>query len=203
MLLFLAMYQSHTMVTLTKKDFKLVGKIDDFPRLMEILSKSYDTSGLAKVLIMTIVQDSSIVLADVSTLINSLIKEHLKTNYVLIQAVVFDGISASDDERKERVQDVLHLLKELQPHEFNQSAIYMLRRLATDPTLKEQVLAVLSGDEQGNLVSTFGDQEYSILNALASLHEPTKLSALKALQDKSFISGLLPNEVALVRLVLL
>ena len=56
-LLFLAMYQSHTMVTLTPKDFKLACRIDDFPRLMEVLSKSYDTSGLAKVLLMTIVQD--------------------------------------------------------------------------------------------------------------------------------------------------
>ena len=82
-----------------------------------------------------------------------------------------------------RIQTILRLLKELQPHEFNQSSIYMLRRLASDHTLKEQVLAVLSGDEQGNLVSTFGDQEYSILNALASVHQPTRLSALQALQD--------------------
>ena len=62
---------------------------------------------------------------------------------------------------------------------------------------------MLSGDEQGNLVSTFGDQEYSILNALASVHQPTKLSALQALQNKTFIEGLLPNERGLVKLVLL
>ena len=59
-LLFLAMYQPNTMVTLTQKDFKIACRIDDFPRLIEVLSKTHDTSVFAKVLLMTIVQDSSI-----------------------------------------------------------------------------------------------------------------------------------------------
>ena len=52
----------------------------------------------------------------------------------------------------------------------------MLKRLSSDVPLKELVLQVLSGstsEEQktSNLISTFGDKEYSILNALASAHE--------------------------------
>lgn len=62
---------------------------------------------------------------------------------------------------------------------------------------------MLSGNAKGNLVSTFGDQEYSILNALSSTHLQTKLSALQALQDQSYISNLIENERNLVKLVLL
>ena len=81
----------------------------------------------------------------------------------------------------------------------------MLKRLSSDQPLKDSVLQVLSGGSTGetsNLISTFGDREYSILNALASAHEQTKLSALQALQDQSFISGLLSNERGLIKLVL-
>ena len=123
---------------------------------------------------------------------------------MLIQAIIFEAVS--QEEKNERVQAMLQQLKDLQPHEFNQSAIYMLKRLQTDPLLKQQVLTVLSGGASAsasNLISTFGDQEYSILNALSSAHQPTKLSALQALQDKSFIESLLENERALVKLVLL
>ena len=60
----------------------------------------------------------------------------------------------------------------------------MLKRLQSDPILKAKVLGVLSGNEadatgkKSNLISTFGDQEYSILNALSSNQHQTKLSAL-------------------------
>lgn len=74
--------------------------------------------------------------------------------------------------------------------------------------MKDRVLQLLSGStteehQASNLISTFGDKEYSILSALASVHEQTKLSALQALQDLSFITGLQPNERGLVKLVLL
>ena len=113
-----------------------------------------------------------------------MIKDHLKTTYVLVQALVFEGIN-EDSSLKERSLTILNLLKDLQPHEFNQSAVYLLKRLSTDPLLKGKVLSLLSGDSsesgKSNLISTFGDQEYSILNALASTHQPTKMSALQAL----------------------
>ena len=87
----------------------------------------------------------------------------------------------------------------------------MLRRLSSDAPLKQKVLSVLCGGSQSSeaeeqhssLISTFGDQEYSILNALSSKHQQSKLSALQALQNESFINGLLESEVALVKLVLL
>ena len=59
-LLFLAMYQTGSMQTLTKKDFKLVCKIEDLPRLMELLAEHYDNSGLAKVLVMTLIKEDAI-----------------------------------------------------------------------------------------------------------------------------------------------
>lgn len=93
MLLFLATYQSHTLTTLRQKDFKLARQIQDFPGLLEALSAKYDTSGLAKVLLMTILRDESIDLDEVSPLIHSMIKEQLKTTYILIQAIIFEGIN--------------------------------------------------------------------------------------------------------------
>ena len=59
-LLFLAMYQSQSMVTLYQKDFKIARRIEDLPQLLQTLSHNYDISGLAKVLILTVVRDSSI-----------------------------------------------------------------------------------------------------------------------------------------------
>ena len=84
------------MTTLTKKDFKLACKVDDLPRLMELLSTHYDTSGLAKVFLMTMLRDETIDLEEMSTLIHSLIKGHLKTTYVLIQAVIYEGIEQAE-----------------------------------------------------------------------------------------------------------
>lgn len=99
-LLFLAMYQTQTIATLTEKDFKSLCKIDDLPRLVEVLAKNYDVSALAKVLLMTIVRDANIDLESVSSLVASLIKDQLKTTYVLIQAIIFEGVSVSADSHK-------------------------------------------------------------------------------------------------------
>lgn len=49
--------------------------------------------------------------------------------------------------------------------------IYLLKKLSSDLPLKHKVLELLSGGEgasDSNLVSVFGDREYSILSALAS-----------------------------------
>ena len=93
-----------------------------------------------------------------------------------MQSAVYEAVDAdSQSESQARAMEVLTLIKEIQPSEFNQSTIYLLKCLTSDPILKQKVLAVLSGkptgsEQQSNLISTFGDQEYSILNALSSAH---------------------------------
>jgi hypothetical protein len=112
------MYQGHTMRTLNQKDFKLAAKIDGLPQLLKALSANYDTSSLAKVFVLTILKDSKIDIERQGPLVQSMIKDHLKTTYVLVQALIFEGIS-EDSSLKQRSLDILNLLKELQPHEFN------------------------------------------------------------------------------------
>ena len=74
-LLFLAMYQGQSMQTLKSKDLKLLTRIDDVSTLLETLAAKFDASSLAKVIIMTVLQDSSIELDNVSALVQSLIKD--------------------------------------------------------------------------------------------------------------------------------
>ena len=52
-------------------------------------------------------------------------------------------------------------------------------------------------------MSTFGDKEYSILSALGSNRQATKLQALKAVADIDFVKSLSSNEIFIVEFVIL
>lgn len=83
----------------------------------------------------------------------------------------------------------------------------MLKQLQNDPPLKEKVLELFAhqGEEGSStqLVSTFGDKEYSILSALGSNRQATRLHALKAVEDMEFVKSLSENELLLVEFVIL
>ena len=65
--------------------------------------------------------------------------------------------------------------------------LYLLKRLQGDAPMKEQVMALLTGGAAKQCIATFGDKEFSIVNAVSSQAQGTKASALRALADKSFV----------------
>jgi len=162
------------------------------------------------VVALTALKDSKIAFDQVRPLFKSLSKGSLKTVFVLVKSLISAGVSG--DQHQERARQLLQLVKEEMQNEFSQSTIYLLKQLSDDPALKDKVLNLLASDPssesideraESKLVARFGDKEYSILSALSSQRRQTSLAALEAVQEKSFVDSLSPNEQALVKLVLL
>jgi hypothetical protein len=101
-------------------------------------------------------------------------------------------------------------VRDQQPSLFKQSTIFLLKKLQTDLPLKNAVIALLTDNSiegkdkaESGLICTFGDQDYSILNALSSERRQTRQSALQALSDKEFFSKLLQSEREIIQIILL
>lgn len=156
---------------------------------------------------MTALNDQGLDLEQVSPILKSLMQGQLKTTYLLIQTLAFEGIKEDVQGQSDRARQLLQQIKDLQPEQFSQSTIFLLKQLQNDPPLKEKVLELFAhqGEEGSStqLVSTFGDKEYSILSALGSNRQATRLHALKAVEDMEFVKSLSENELLLVEFVIL
>jgi hypothetical protein len=62
---------------------------------------------------------------------------------------------------------------------FGQSCIFTLKQLSDDPVLKERAFTLLyENTGTSKLITRFGDKEYTILSALGSSRQATRLNAL-------------------------
>ena len=82
----------------------------------------------------------------------------------------------------------------------------MLKQLNNDPEVKQKFLALLADENDQamtKLITSLGDKEYSILTALGSQRQSTRLSALEAVADDNLVKQLSSNELYLVEFVIL
>jgi len=90
---------------------------------------------------------------------------------------------------------------------FTQSCIFCLKQLSDDPVLKEKAFTILqehvNKGSQSKLITRFGDKEYTILSALGSTRQTTRVNALQAINDAKFVESLSTNERDLVKIVLM
>lgn len=94
------------------------------------------------------------------------------------------------------------MLKSLAPQQFQQSIVFILKQ-TPDQAHKDQIIKFVQGGEQGNLLVSYGEKEYSILSALNSERQQTRDAALTSLTDTNFVKILNPKEKSLVSMILM
>ena len=62
------------------------------PKIVQRMSQKYDTSPLAKLVMMTVFRDQSLEIENARPILKSMLKDQLKTTFVLVKTVAFEGI---------------------------------------------------------------------------------------------------------------
>ena len=63
---------------------KLALKMNDLPGLLVSLSEKHDTSGLAKLFLMTAIREPKVNVEELKPCLESFVKNHLKTTFILL-----------------------------------------------------------------------------------------------------------------------
>jgi hypothetical protein len=93
-ILYFIQYQGHNFNTFDKKQMALLTKISRAQKVLQSLSSSYDTFGLAKMLAKSYIHGKEEI--DVKPLFKSLL-ENLKNVFTVVEITIFEAI---EDEQK-------------------------------------------------------------------------------------------------------
>ena len=112
-LLFLAMYQKQSLQEFKRKDFQLLAGIPRLSKILQSLSEKYDTSPLAKLVTLTALNDQDLALEQVLPILKSLMHGQLKTTFLQVQTLAFEGIKEDIQGRSDRARQLLREIKGL------------------------------------------------------------------------------------------